>query len=68
MELGKAESNGIIGITWNYRRAQLFKLFENAMKLIALFVKCNKTFRGLALIATNFMSKGRSAGMLMEGS
>lgn len=68
VELGKAESNDIIGITWNYTRAQLFKLFEKSMKSIELFVKCRKTFRGLALIAKNFMSKCRSAGTLMEGS
>jgi len=68
VELGKAESNSIIGIAWNYRRARLLKLFEKSMKSKKLFLKCCKTFRGLAFIAKNFMSKCRTAGMLMEGS
>lgn len=69
MEAREAESNGIIGITCNYRRAQLFKkLFEKSMKLIELFVKRYTTFRELASIGKNVMSKCRSAGTLMEGS
>lgn len=63
MELGKAENYGR-----NYRRAWFCKFSGKPVKSIELFVKCSKTFRWLALIVKNFMSKGRTAYILTESS